>query len=389
MNIKYTEKIKQFDDLMSSLLKLKSVSDYYFKKCQNEANTNKIENLTKLGIKRCLLCDKVWNNTDVIPNNSHNFSESLILKPLSENNKKVFVANKTRPFTIIEHKRNNIFENLKPKDFLENIENTSTFGGICHNCDDVYNQVFERDYNLDFKNKKHLDLFVERSSLFKYYRELRITAIINNMLNIKDKYIAKEDSEKYKQLKEKIKCTNIQQIRAELFSKEKVIFSRDDNNIHHRVYEDYDIKDKMFSDYYDIFEEDITLINLVILNKKSYLIVSGKNEKKLEIVNKDLYTRIDNIDFKDVIMLDIFKESPIKDMKLHNDENSIFIKINNSALATICINDLDFNEFKSYQDLSYKLDMEKKELIFYYENDKDENNISIVKITDLIFKTHP
>lgn len=59
-------------------------------------------------------------------------------------------------------------------------------------------------------------------------------------------------------------------------------------------------------------------------------------------------------------MLDMFKELPIKDMKLHNNEDYIFIKINNSALATICIKDLDFNEFKSYQDLLYRLDIEKK-----------------------------
>lgn len=215
--------IKIFENLFSSLMEINFVKDIFFKKLKSFANTTDIEDLKKMGIPNCLLCKKKWDNLNIIANNSHNFSKSLILSPISEK-KKVIVINKTRPFTIIENEKEIKKEELILEDFYEKIENATTFGGICKDSDNIYNLKFEEKRNLNFNNKRHLNLFIERSSLFKYYRETRITYIIKYLLNLKERKCSKEDWNDYINLRDKIKNTNIIKIRNEIFNFEKIVF---------------------------------------------------------------------------------------------------------------------------------------------------------------------
>lgn len=370
-------KLALSEKILNNLISIPCIKEIFLKKISNFANTNAIKNLENLGINECLSCKKPWWETEgTKPHDAHNFSKALILKPISINNR-VLIANKTRPFTVIE--KNRINDDIDINDFFEKIKLATTFGGICSNCDNIYNYTFEENENLDFNNEEHLKLFVERASLFKYYRELRMTSIIESFLNLSPNDINRNDWEEYKKYKNYINDLGLIEKRKKIFHKDRVILRKDNIKIKHKVFENYEVKNFMFTDYNEPLDNHISLINLVILKNKSYLIISSENNKNFKKIKKSLQNRIEQLDFKDIIIVKPYSEK-IFDLNnivlnLNHNDDYLYIIINKEVYTKIPQKELNTEIFKDKNILDMIINYTDKKVIIFSKENKDKELI--------------
>lgn len=381
------------DKLFKELFKIKSVETYFFKKLKDFANTNSIENMKKFDIDSCLSCKRTWFESEKVkPHDAHNFSRALILSPLS-NNKKIFIANKTRPFTVIDEDQE-ILEKIKFEDFFEKIKSATTFGGICYECDQVYNTLFEKGGNLDFNNEEHLKLFVERSSLFKYYRELLITKIMSKLLNLPINDIGRQNWKEYKKIKEEIYKLEITKMRDSIFEKNRVLFRKDDLTITHKVYSFDKIKNVMFTDYYEPLSKNIALINLIVLRGQTFLIISSKSKEPdlFNTIHSSLPEKINNLDFKDMILIDPFCYENLDLNRIKIDVNILngylYVIVNEKMYTSIHLEKIGDVILKEHVEFCKYTDYKNKRITICPECDKNKGvsfNFTYL-LKDRIFK---
>lgn len=301
--------LRNIDPLISELFKYSFVNRHYLNNLTNYTNTKNINVLTQMGIIKCLKCDKFWS--ECTPNNSHNMSKEIMLGDFIYERNKIIIFNSTRPFTLKHLKIKKIIDlNKNINALLEDINNITTFGGICKNCDKIYNDEFECNKNLNFNKSLHMKLLIERASYFKYYRENLITEIINNLLNLKkDRDITLIEWQNYKKLCEKIKEKKCTENRKKFFSKENIILDSK-KNIYYIKKTLSPAKGIMFSDVlYD--NGKIFIINIFRFNNHEICVLASKEKISLnefnEIFNKqiksiDIKKGAENTDFKDVVI---------------------------------------------------------------------------------------
>lgn len=301
--------LRDADSLIIELFKYSFVNEHYLKNLTNYTNTKNISVLKKIDILTCLKCEKDWLQCK--PNNSHNMSQEIMLKDFIYERNKIIIFNSTRPFTLKHLNIKKVVDLSKNINaLLEDINSITTFGGICRDCDKIYNDEFEYNKNLNFNNTLHVKLLIERASYFKYYRENLATEIINILLNLKqNRNVSAIEWKNYRDLCKKIKEKKYIENRKFFFSKDNIILNASAISFYMKKTLSPN-KGIMLTDIlYD--NGKILLANVFKFRNQEIFILSSKEYISMNLFN-DIYNKhiknIDikkgaaNIDFKDIVI---------------------------------------------------------------------------------------
>lgn len=257
--------------------------------------------LIKIGIHSCLKCKCEWSDT-VQPAISYSLPRELF-KSFEYRDEMVISHSIVSP--IIQKEYDNAVEHQNPEKLCSYIGDIYGFNAICETCDNIYSNLYEKNRNFTISNKRHVALLVEKASYFKYYREQQITYFISKILKMKKKKsIPDNDWELFENIRRQLKNNRILSVRKSLFSREKMLLSCMEDKITHNICKIKPSLNIMFTDYFNIHDNQYILINAFDCYHESYLIISYKtdNISKYDAIKKDIIRRINELDYTDMIL---------------------------------------------------------------------------------------
>lgn len=258
--------------------------------------------LTKIGIHSCLKCKCEWSDS-VQPTISYSLPRELF-KSFEYQDEMVISHSIVSPITQKEY--DNAVDHQNPENLCSYIGDIYSFNAICETCDNIYNNLYEKNRNFTISNKRHVALLVEKASYFKYYREQQITYFISKILAMKKrKFISDNDWELFENIRGQLKNKKILSIRKSLFSRERMLLSCMEDKITHHICKIKPSLSIMITDYLNIHDNQYVLVNAFDCYNESYLIISYKSDGgiiKYDDIKKDIIKRVNDLDFTDMIL---------------------------------------------------------------------------------------